>query len=286
MNRPRIGLYEKAIDPEKSWQEKLAFAKNAGFDFIEMSIDESDKRIARLDWSKKQRQKLVNYYQINGLRIPSICLSAHRRFPFGSHDPMKRKKADEIMEKAIELAFDIGVRVVQLAGYDVYYEQSDDETLKYYLLGMRKALKIAQRYQVMLAIETMDHPFLNSIRKIIDIKHQLHSPWLAVYPDVGNLSAWGNDIEREFTLGAQDIVAVHLKDTLSVSSEHAGVFKGVPFKKGCVDFPLCFKILKSIDYSGPFLIEMWYETLSNPVKDIMEAKQWLCELMEQAGFGL
>ena len=34
----------------------------------------------------------------------------------------------EIMEKAIQLAEDLGIRIIQLAGYDVYYEESSFET--------------------------------------------------------------------------------------------------------------------------------------------------------------
>ena len=37
--------------------------------------------------------------------------------------PRNRSKPYEIMEKAILLADDLGIRVIQLAGYDVYYEE-------------------------------------------------------------------------------------------------------------------------------------------------------------------
>ena len=47
MARP-IGIYEKATPKHFSWPERLAFAKELGFDFVEMSVDESDERLARL----------------------------------------------------------------------------------------------------------------------------------------------------------------------------------------------------------------------------------------------
>ena len=37
----RIGIYEKAVPVELTWEERLTVAKEAGFDYIEMSIDES-----------------------------------------------------------------------------------------------------------------------------------------------------------------------------------------------------------------------------------------------------
>jgi L-ribulose-5-phosphate 3-epimerase UlaE len=41
-----IGLYEKALPAELSWEERLAAAGQAGYDFVEISIDESDERLS------------------------------------------------------------------------------------------------------------------------------------------------------------------------------------------------------------------------------------------------
>ena len=40
MKKYAIGLYEKAMPPTLSWREKLTFARDAGYDFVEISIDE------------------------------------------------------------------------------------------------------------------------------------------------------------------------------------------------------------------------------------------------------
>ena len=58
MARP-IGIYEKATPTHFTWLERLNFAKELGFDFVEMSIDERDERLARLDWSKEERLEVV-----------------------------------------------------------------------------------------------------------------------------------------------------------------------------------------------------------------------------------
>ena len=47
-----LGLYEKAMPPSLSWEERLNTARDLGFDFVEISIDETDDRIRRLDYSK------------------------------------------------------------------------------------------------------------------------------------------------------------------------------------------------------------------------------------------
>ena len=118
----RLGLYEKAIPNQMSWEEKIQIAKELGFDFIEISVDESDERLKRLDWTDTEIYQLRHLCEQYDLPLQSMCLSAHRRFPFGSEDPAIREQAYVIMEKAINLAYKLGIRCIQLAGYDVYYE--------------------------------------------------------------------------------------------------------------------------------------------------------------------
>ena len=60
-----IGLYEKAMPKELSWKEKLMAAKEAGYDFVEISIDETDEKLARLEWTKEERLELVKTVQVN-----------------------------------------------------------------------------------------------------------------------------------------------------------------------------------------------------------------------------
>ena len=91
-NHP-LGIYEKALAKDLSWPERLVLAKSCGFDFVEMSVDETDERLSRLDWSTAQRTSLVAAMIETGVGIPSMCLSAHRRFPFGSRDDAVRQRA-------------------------------------------------------------------------------------------------------------------------------------------------------------------------------------------------
>jgi L-ribulose-5-phosphate 3-epimerase len=279
----KLGIYEKALPYGTGWNEKLATAERLEFQFVEISIDETDERLARLDWNLAERNSFYRTILESPLTVPSMCLSGHRRFPLGSHDPEIRQRALTIMEKAIRFAVDTGIRTIQLAGYDVYYEDGDADTRKWYLENMQKSLDMAAREQVMLAMEIMDHPFMNSILKFMNMKQVLNSPWFSVYPDIGNLSAWGNDVIEELTLGCYQVVALHLKETLAVTAGHPGTFKEVPFGSGCVDFPRVFSKLKDLAYAGPFLIEMWTERAEDPITEIREARQWIFQRMREGG---
>ncbi|BAK28958.1 xylulose 5-phosphate 3-epimerase [Streptococcus gallolyticus subsp. gallolyticus] len=285
MARP-IGIYEKATPKNFTWRERLAFAKELGFDFVEMSVDESDSRLARLDWTKKERLDVVQAIYETGIRIPSICFSGHRRYPLGSNDPKTEATSLEMMKKCIELAQDLGVRTIQLAGYDVYYEEKSPETRARFIKNLRKACDWAEEAQVILAIEIMDDPFINSIEKYLAVEKEIDSPYLFVYPDTGNVSAWHNDLWSEFYNGHKSIAALHLKDTYAVTENSKGQFRDVPFGDGCVDWEAMFAILKKTNYNGPFLIEMWSEncaTVEETKQAIQVAKDFLLPKIEKAG---
>ena len=82
-----LGLYEKAMPGDLNWKEKMLAAKEAGFDFIEISIDETDAKLARLDMSGEERLELVSLMRETGVPIRTMCLSGHRKYPLGSNDP-------------------------------------------------------------------------------------------------------------------------------------------------------------------------------------------------------
>jgi len=87
-----LGIYEKALPAGECWAGRLQLARTLGFDFVEMSVDETDARLSRLDWSREERLALVNAIAETGVRVPSMCLSAHRRFPLGSEDDRVRQQ--------------------------------------------------------------------------------------------------------------------------------------------------------------------------------------------------
>lgn len=280
-----LGIYEKALPKNISWPERLVIAKELGFDFVEMSIDETDERLARLDWTAEEIEQVNKAQSDTGVRVFSICLSGHRRFPFGSKDAETREKALEMMQKAVNLAVKLGVRNIQLAGYDVYYEEKTILSRERFIENLKLAVNMAAEKQVMLSIEIMDDPFINSLAKFKQIKKQIPSPWLQAYPDLGNISAWPeNNAGLELETGFDSIVAVHVKDTLNVTADFPGQFKNVPFGEGNVDFLGCLKTLKRLGYAGTFLIEMWSEVDQFPAERIKEAVAFLKPIFEEAGY--
>ncbi|MWP62486.1 L-ribulose-5-phosphate 3-epimerase [Gilliamella sp. Pas-s25] len=282
---PRIGIYEKALPTELSWQDKLNQAKTLGFDFVEISVDESHERRARLDWSDDEIYSLRHLCEKTGIPLHSMCLSAHRKFPFGSANSNIRKEAKAIMDKAITFAYKLGIRVIQLAGYDVYYEQADLQTHKRFIEGMKWAVKQAERVGVMLAVEIMDTQYLNCLSKFEILKKEINSPYFMAYPDVGNITGWNYDTCTELRLSCDHIVQIHLKDTYKVKSNYPGQFRDLVIGEGEVDFTAIFKTLNAMNYVAPLVIEMWAND-DNWKSNIITAQKRLKAIGDKTDFPL
>ena len=247
----RLGIYEKAFPAEWSWEERLCRAAELGYDFLEISIDESRPRLERLEQASSERSQIRQAIAASGVPITSLCLSAHRLYPLGSHTPNIRQRGLEILRQAIDLAGDIGLRIVQLMGYDVFYEPSDAETQALFIDGVAQGVWWASQSGVMLGLENVDAPFLDSVEKSIRLVHALGSPWFQLYPDMANLAAAGYHPPDELRLAKGHLVGVHVKDALP------GVIRGVPFVDGIVPFEETFAALASIGFCGLLTVEMW-----------------------------
>lgn len=268
-----LGLYEKSMPNELTWAEKLQAAKVAGFDYVEMSIDETDAKLARLDMTDGEVDEIVAAMRAVNLPFRSICLSGHRKYPLGSHDPKIRERSLDIMQKAISLAARLGIRTIQLAGYDVYYEQGDEQTRADFLANLKISALMAAREGVMLGFETMETPFMDNVRKAMEYVNLVNSPYLGVYPDVGNVTnaclLYGENLADDFKTGAGHLVAVHLKETVP------GKYREIPFGTGHVDFANAVKTSWALGVRR-FVAEFWY------VKGV--TKDWRAELKNANDF--
>lgn len=285
LQRHRVGLYEKALPNDLTWEQKLMHTKSLGFDFLEISIDESDERRARLDWDDETIYALRRLCEQQGIPLHSMCLSAHRRFPFGSADPAIREQAAIHMEKAITLSYKLGIRTIQLAGYDVYYEPANEETHLRFIEGMILSAKMAEKSSVMLAVEIMDTDYLNSLSKFEVLNRAVNSPFFTAYPDVGNISGWNYDVCAELALSQPHISQIHIKDTLKVTSESKGQFRDLVIGEGEVDFDAVFQTLKRIDCVVPLVIEMWARD-ENWQENILVAQRRLNQSCKRANLPL
>jgi len=249
-----LSMYEKAVPDDLPFKEKLRLCKEFGFDGLEISIDASDWRLARLDWSKQEREALKRDMEETGCPIYSMCLSGHRKYPMGSLDKQTEERALDIMRKAVDLAADLGIRIIQLAGYDEYANPSTPETMAKFTNNLKYACELAAKKGVLMGFETMmDTECVNSVESAMRFVNACESVYLNVYPDIGNIKSVslqkGFDVNDDLRKGKGHIVGCHLKETLP------GQDRDVPFGTGHTEYDRNIPVLKELGvryFNGEF----------------------------------
>ncbi len=281
MARYALGLYEKAMPGTMTIGDKLECAKECGYDYVELSVDETDEKLARLDWTKEERLALVKEMYRVGLPLRSMCLSGHRKYPFGAKDPEVRKRGMEIMEKAIDLADDLGIRTIQLAGYDAYYEKDRWEgSRQAFLENLTKATEMAAAKGISMGFETMETPFMNTVWKSMFYVNHIDNPWLGVYPDCGNLTnaavADGSSVTDDLYSGRGHVIAMHLKAT------KPGLFRDMVFDDPTshVDFEADIARAWSLGVRR-YVTEMWYLGSEKWKDDIHTANRTMRAILDR-----
>lgn len=277
MPEQHFGLYEKALPRDLSLQEKLHIAKELGYDYFELSTDESEAFQARMTMSREDREKIRQAIWENDMPIWTMCLSGTRNCPIGSEDPALRAKGVQLTKDAVHFAADIGLRIIQVMAYDDYYGERNERTHALFLENLKEVTREAASCGVILALENVDIETMDTLDKGLDIVRYVDSPYLQIYPDIANVYATGMGNEAacgQYRNAADHIVASHVKDTV------VGKVRDIPFGKGEVDFPLFFQTLKDIDFHGPLTLEMWAQNYENPI----EAAGWSLKYIKDLYF--
>lgn len=275
-----LALYEKAIPAGKSFEEMFEITKACGFDRFEISIDETDARLKRLEMSSAEQSELGAMARRCGTPIRTMCLSGHRKYPLGASDPQVRERSMDIMKKAVDFSVNAGISIIQLAGYDVYYEESTPDTVKWFTENLIRSTEYAASRGVILAFESMETPFMDTIEKIMKYVELVDSPWLGIYPDIGNLKnaavLYGHDVTEDLLKGRGHTFAVHLKET------NPGIYRDMNYGTGGhTEYVPCIRAALDMGV-GMFTGEFWYQKGQDYMKVITESNEFLRNVIREA----
>ena len=223
---------------DRSYADRFAIAKEAGFEAIEMQTITADAEAAEI---KEASVK-------TGLKIHSVMNSDHWRFPLSSGDPDVVSKSVKGMETSIRNAALWGAGTVLLvpAVVDAATPYRDAWTRSERVIRER-LLPVARDQKIIIAVEEVWNKFLLSPLEFARYVDEFESPWVRAYFDVGNvvINAYPQDWIR--TLGSR-IVRIHLKDFTFDRKTRAYAFKNIG--EGDIDWPEVRRALAEIGYSG------------------------------------
>lgn len=274
MKQYQIGMYEKAAPEEYPLFDILRLCKESGYDFLEISIDRTDKRISRL-YDNGFKQDLFENIQEIGLPVGSMCLSALGTYTLGHPDPVIEKKAIDIFYHAILFAEEVGLRIVQIPACDV--PKNDEHTVatdRRYIDNLKRLINFAAAHSVMIGLENMEDHYMDSVEKSLRMIQSINSPYFCLYSDSGNITSAaklnGTDIKKDLLLGKNHYCAFHLKETKP--NKYGGLFYG----EGHVDFESVIKTAWNDLGIRRYVLEYWFT--GNPKwKDDMIQARCLCD---------
>ena len=192
------------------------------------------------------------------------------------------------LEQELAFAAAMGVNIVTLQGTRGRPEVMDEAAKRANLDCMIKFAKIAKKF----GIKTNVHPHVNTyfmFEDEIDYVMENSDPELLyLAPDTAQIAAAGADPVKVIRKYADRVRFIHLKDYKLNDDVKTScwVDSGVPIVTcfhalgdGTIDFPEIFKILDSVNYTGPLCIELD----KPPVSNIESAKQnleYISKLLE------
>ena len=277
MREYELGLYEKAMPAQLSWKEKLRAAGAAGYDYVEISIDETEEKIRRIYMSREERLSMIYDMYETGTPIRSMCVSALTRYSLGNSDSELRSRGLEIARGAIQLAEDLGVRIVMIPGYDIYYGESTVQTKQFFEENLEKVVLFAASLGVLVEMETMENAFMNTVWKAMYHVRKIRSAYLGVYPDSGNITnaavSYGSDEVQDILSGRGHISSLHLKESCP------GKFREIPYGEGHVDFDKVIRAAWSIGVRK-YVTEFWYQGSRTWEKDLSSVNERMRRILD------
>ena len=252
------GIMWGSVDAGTTVAEKFQYAKQAGFDGVEL--------MSHLD-----RNEVLKARDKSGLPIPSVCGAKHWEFLLSDPDPKVREKGLDALKVTLEDAGAYGAdtvllvpgRVTETVGYDDCWNRTVEE--------IKKALPLAEKLQVKIAIENVWNNFLLSPMEAANYVDQFDNPLVKFYFDCGNILAFGWP-EQWIKILDTRIAKIHIKEYSNKIADKQGKYAGFGVKllEGDVNWPAVLKALDSIGYTDWATVEMAGGESAAGLKDLCD----------------
>lgn len=241
---------------ETDLKKCMILAKDAGFDGIELALDENGP--VSMSSTKDDILKVKEMAKEIGLELYSVACGLYWTYNYTSANEENVKRAKEITKKqlevaswlgcdtilvvpgAVEVAFDPG----EVVEYDVAYERT--------LCALRELAPVAEKLKVSIAIENVWNRFLLSPMEMAEIIDKVGSEYVGSYFDVGNVLFSGYP-EHWIKILNKRIKKVHFKDYRRAAGDMHGF---VDLLAGEVNWQKVMEQLKNIEYDGWVTAEM------------------------------
>ncbi len=241
---------------ETDLRKCMELAKDAGFDGLELALDEHG--LVSMDSTEEDLAKVKAMAEEIGIELYSVACGLYWTYNYTSANAENVKYAKEITKKqlwvasklgcdtilvvpgAVEVAFDPG----EVVEYDVAYNRA--------LEALRELAPVAEELKVSIGVENVWNRFLLSPMEMADFIDKVGSDYVGSYFDVGNVLFSGYP-EHWIKILNKRIKKVHFKDYRRKAGDLHGF---VDILAGEVNWPAVMEQFEKIGYDGWVSAEM------------------------------
>ena len=241
---------------ETDLKKCMAIAKDAGFDGIELALDQHGP--VSMDSTKEDIMKVKAMAEEVGIELYSVACGLYWTYNYTSANEDNVKLAKEITKKqlevaswlgcdtilvvpgAVEVAFDPG----EIVEYDVAYQRAQS--------ALKELAPVAENLGVLIGVENVWNRFLLSPMEMAKFIDEIGSNYVGSYFDVGNVLFSGYP-EHWIKILNNRIKKVHFKDYRRAAGDLHGF---VDLLAGEVNWPSVMTQLEKVNYDGWVTAEM------------------------------
>jgi len=242
---------------DKSIEDSILLAAKAGFEGIELSLDEEGT--VSLESSDRQLRNIRALADDAGIKIHSVASGLYWKYSFTSNNSDERKKASDIAVRQMETAKILGADSVLIVPGAVAVEFIPDREVIQYDVAYNRALRafidlkpFAESLKIHIGIENVWNHFLLSPLELRDFIDVIDSAYIGSYLDVGNILSSGFP-EHWIRILGKRIKKVHFKDYKKIPG---GLNCFVDLLSGDVNWPEVMSAFREIGYDSWCTAEM------------------------------
>lgn len=244
--------------PAGTLKDTFQLAKDAGFEGVEVALDENAGEI-HLGSTEKELQQIRNMAEDMGLALYSVSSGLYWSYWLNDADEKSRQKAKDIVIRQLEVASVLGSESILVIPGCVNAEfAAPGKVMDYgttYQCSMESLLELkeyAEKHKIDIALENVWNKFLLSPMEMRDFIDKIDSPYVGSYLDIGNTLLTGFP-EHWIDLLGKRIKKVHFKD---YRMEAGGLHGFVDLLAGDVNYPAVVEALNRVGYDGWVSAEM------------------------------
>ncbi len=243
--------------PAAPLANSFALAKDAGFDGVEVALDEAGE--LSLTTSEKDVLAIADQAKNAGIELYSVACGLYWDYWLTADCPNERAKAKDIVKRQLDVAKLLGCETILVIPGCVNADFANPDKVVDYKTAYERSFEAlfelkgyAEKVGVSIGLENVWNKFLVSPMEMRDFIDKLGSDYVGSYLDIGNTLANGFP-EHWVRILSDKIKKVHFKDYRKVAG---GLHGFVDLLAGDVNYPEVMKALAEVGYDGWVSAEM------------------------------